>query len=1281
MDCRRWVGLMAMLMCVLVGGVTRGADEMSWDVSYEPGKAEGRMALPTDASAVPTWRLLSFAEPAKATLAEDYLQIATGSEEAMGAGVMAYQMTLDAPAERMTLVIEMAVSEMRSEHFGAVVLLGSGKHFAELKIGDKVALLSPGAGGWTQGDYTTFTKFWVTVQPKGDAYEIALYHESKPEPLQVKSDFAGPIDWIRFGDTSSGATVNGVSQWRSIRWKVGQAVKPAWAKSSAAADQSGTIVEGGPVQVLNGQEARDVSIQRLVDTGGAVSFRIDSKEAVKLAVVPRRFAIEKGASYWVNATQFEPAVVKADRDGVLELTFTGAENCWVQVERTGGDELVPNGSFEQIDARDSRRPAGWEWRVDKVLRPTLMYGHELIEQAAQEESMVVSGEVALASDSARSGSQSLRLVKRTVEGEVIVELAKPMTVEAGRHYLAQGFYRLLSDRLGGAAHLLVELRGEGKANRVVRDALLNPLVDGGESWRRSFFTFDVPIGYDEARLSVRLRGGPIEMLWDDISLRVGPSKLAQLPAMMDEVQSADVYGADEVRWRMSRREPWVAKLDNSSGVTVLQVNDEPVGAFGFVPGPYMWPTYGLHRQFGEAGVSVQWLPIYSARTQDGKYGQPIWLGDGSFDFSFLETQLTRLLQRDINAKVMLYLNIDPYPGFVENHPEAGWINWKGQRTIGEKRNGRAAEKREKGEAWNFSYTAEAYRRESGRMLEAMGAFLADSPVGKAVMGVHLVGGNDGQWFSIHSPDHADRSQGALLSYRQWLKERYAGEVAALREAWEDQAITFETVQFPQEAARSPEKLYFNPKVGRDRRIIDWNRFTSEGIVETLDHLGQQFKRGIGRGSLVTIYYNDMIHGQLHPKAALAELLSSEGLDGAISVVPYGLTREVGRTGTLNSLVSSFHLHNKLFLAELDYRTNWAWLPADAWTYRQAWGVPTDVQTWVDQLRRDLGHSLTLGGGAWLYGLGGNAWLGDDYLLGVAEAMKAAQLQAELPAAHDAGQVAVFVDEQVLDYSTRANIYNAATAVTNHAAMRVVLSQSGLSWDRYLLSDITHPDLPDYKVMIFLSSVAIDEAQIQTIEHRFQKDGRVLVFMHAVGMGHPDGFERAVQRLSGIQAKVDLDDLNVRRYHPTVLGQQVAAGVDELITETRSPLFWVTDEQAQGLATLTRTDGKIGLAVKQMSDWTGVYVALPGGLSVPTLRYLADLAGVQPIGPAFDATYAGRGMLVIHALHDGVKTLRWQGARDVLDLASGQIIGKGVDSVTFEMKVGQTRWFRLLEGAM
>lgn len=1050
-----------------------------------------------------------------------------------------------------------------------------------------------------------------------------------------------------------------------------------WATMMQAAD---SFV---PVRIELAAPNARARLDRYQESVESVSFIIEADAKLRATVAPRRFAIEAGREYSVNSSMFEPFLLRAERNGELAFDLDRPRNCTVLIEPSKGGNLLPNPSFEETT--DANAATGWEGKSDLNQRATLEYGHESLGDggASPAKNAVANVETAVTDQKRRTGRRSFRLTKTTTTGNAELLLPQPVSVASGAEYLLSGWYNLDGLQFGGAMHIVASVTSAGKPPLYFRDVMMNPLIfTGSNQWQRAFFRFTVPADYADARVavSVSLRGAPFTAYWDDLELRPAPTKVTQWPRSLNEETLRPRHSPEEVRERMRERPSVAVKVVNDRGQPRVMVDGQPLPLFGFNAGPSGWPGGAAHADFRDAGVRVHWIPLWLAQTGARKqYGEPIWLDDGTYDFSFVEKRLETILGYDPDARVLFYLFVQPYPEFGDKHPEAVWRNARGGKTIGTKSNAHEAEQRGPvktgiDEAWNISYTATAFRREGADVLKQLGRHLASSNLGKAVVGVHLLCGADGQWFCQAGADHLDRSPGNMEAFREWLRRRYGNDLPSFRRAWDDERLTFDTAALPEEAERSPEKFFLDPNVGADRRVIDANRFSSEGVAETINLFARSFKEGIRRPCLVTTYYHDILHNHQMNHWALGLLLGSSELDGVVSVMEYGLKRALGRTGCFSSLVASLRLHNKIYLTEMDYRTNNSWLPGDALDFRKNWGVPPDAASWANQIRRDLGMSLAQGEGGWIYGLGGNGWVEDSYLAGVAEANKAAERAAQTPWGDDRGQIAVFCDEQIEDYATRRNIFGASLAMTGHNIAREALTRSGLTWDAYLLSDLDHPKRHDYRLNLFLSSPTITPRQVEWVKRHLQKDGRVLVFVNAAGYALGNRFEENIRELTGMTVRCDLTRPDVYRFTRASGNDPLADGIENLMTESAGPMFYVDDPEATPLAMLSGSD-KVGLAVKRFKDWTSVYVALPGGFTPRFLRNLAREANLTPTGPEGDATYAGNGFLVLHALAPGEKTLTWTEPGDLFDLSNGVTVATNAVSYSFPMDALETRWFR------
>ena len=82
----------------------------------------------------------------------------------------------------------------------------------------------------------------------------------------------------------------------------------------------------------------------------------------------------------------------------------------------------------------------------------------------------------------------------------------------------------------------------------------------------------------------------------------------------------------------------------------------------------------------------------------------------------------------------------------------------------------------KGERFGPSLVSEKFRRDSGNALRKLVEYLQTTDAGKAVIGYHLCGFSDGQFFDWDygwkNQHIADYSPAGMASFRDWLRRRY-----------------------------------------------------------------------------------------------------------------------------------------------------------------------------------------------------------------------------------------------------------------------------------------------------------------------------------------------------------------------------------------------------------------------------------------------------------------------------------------------------------------------------
>ena len=1038
------------------------------------------------------------------------------------------------------------------------------------------------------------------------------------------------------------------------------------------------------VQITSLQSPTTVRLERVEESANTVKFRIEAQGPITLRVTPREFPIRAGQLLSVNTSYDGPMYQRAQRDGSVDLRFDAPKNSTIVIEDAKGGNLL--GDFASFERGDNLAANGWETDKTPRILAGMGWGHEEMPKMGLPSALGAGAGVAMSSF-ARSGQNAVRLTKTDKEDTVAIQTVAGVPVEAGQKYTALGWYHTINPQFGSNLLLIARVDAPGKETTYTRARAMSPLIYSTpeQPWQAALARISVPKDYQNATMSlyVAATGAPFQSDWDDFEIRVTPTAAPLTNRTTTPAQTEARFSEWQVLERLKTRQPVRSEVVNSRWM----INGEPVPQLAFTShtNHSAWPTWSAHNDFFDSGIKLTWVPAWSARekgSQETPFGASPWRGDGKYDFTAIENQIKAVLMRDPDAVIGLYGTLFPDMDFGDRHPEAVWVNARGEKVVGEKGNAFAATKRPDDQAWAISYSAPAYRQGVESYMRALGQFLAQSPYGKAVCGYHMAVGSDGQWFHHDWSEGAgelDYSAGAVAAYRDWLRARYNGDENAFKIAWNNWNASFATATLPSDAELNAPHYLFDPKT--ERRLIDANYWSLGGAMETANAAGLAFKAGLGRPTVVTTYFPNK-------HDAWEYMLSAPGVDGFVGVPEYSGWRQLGRGGEIAGYPASMRLHNKFFIMEMDYRSE----NSDTWgndAFRYEWTWTRGAEDSAHQMRRDYGAVAAQGQGSWLYSLPGNTWATPDHMKYVRETFRVAQRAAQNPMPSDARQIAVFSDDNSEKYASRWNLYDLILRHAGNRVPRMILDRSGLSWDHYVLSDLGHPKLPDYKMVVFLTSGTITPAQVNWVRRNLQGNGKVMLWVHNPGISTAgvSGFPQVSRALTGMTLGVDTSNKEAHRY-VAVGDDPLAQDADNLLTETAGPLFYVDDARATPLARFTdpkSPDGssRVAMAVVRNDGpngkWTSVYSSLLAGFSPTLLRNLAKEAGLTPVGPLDDVTFAGNGFLTLHATSAGEKTLRWTGKSDLLDLTSEEIVARGVESYSFPMKAQTTRWFARVNG--
>jgi len=817
---------------------------------------------------------------------------------------------------------------------------------------------------------------------------------------------------------------------------------------------------------------------------------------------------------------------------------------------------------------------------------------------------------------------------------------------------------------------------------------VRPIYDTNGKRQNLTFYFTTANKVDRVQINLIFAQAPIDILVKDVQLNsidLANYKPRYEPPTPETLMP--LADAEKVLSSRPRATAEVRKVDARPRLFVD--GKETVPLFYKAPGPWKLNRSQIG-DFSKAGVHVYFISYFLGRGIYQTQPTGCWIGKDKTDFSELEGLLCQVLRADPQGYIMLDLYTDPYPDWGAEHPDDVVTNDKGQKAIVNAHDLRWGGEPQKvtgsyAERYGQSYVSAQLRTDTTKVLLELDQYIKNSLPGKAVIGYYLNGGDDSQMFywGDRTRQLTDYSKAAVAAFRDWLKARY-GDNAALQKAWNRNDVTFETAEVPSAERRLKSTFFLDPKNEQD--IIDYNRFHSEGTVDTRNIYAAALRKAHGTPIVLGGYYAGPTVGAPSQRATGYQLKSGQ-MDLLTSVTGYFATRLPGGPGKAHQAWNSLSLHDTIGVAEEDFRS-WKTTPLGSYSNPETgYQFLARVENAEDSnaiIRRDTGHMLADGQGAWWYDMDGG-WFNDPSIMKAISESEDAFKKDFADNAAPRADVAVFVDEYSFDCINHQNTWNYQNAISEQIRQ---MNSSGVPYHLYLQSDIGNPDLPQYKLYVFLDAYHLSADEWQSIQ-KLHNGGKTICFMHAPGvmskvlLTAPDAAS-AISKITGIQvADNNSQNLLLQAAPKSTFGgndlvSYSTSGFTYGHNKTRSPFaaptFAVTDPQATPLA-IYQSNNKTAVAMRDFGDWKSVFY---GGVGMDAFFFnaLAKQAGAWVAMPPGNAVYGNQHFLTIHALYPGEKKIQLLTPSKVTDLADGKVLSANTQTLDIEMKYGETRWFYL-----
>jgi hypothetical protein len=553
-------------------------------------------------------------------------------------------------------------------------------------------------------------------------------------------------------------------------------------------------------------------------------------------------------------------------------------------------------------------------------------------------------------------------------------------------------------------------------------------------------------------------------------------------------------------------EDLTASVSNYNGAPTLMINGKP-----YSPVLYLRPDLNVYRQTdAEDRISNSTYELYvTYQGCLGKNGQDIlYRQDGTLDYEAFDDAIISMVNASGNGYVMVNFGMFAPNWWKANHLDDLVYSYDTQ--------GGVIPDPNKGSnyvanATDVSFSSLEWRQTSNELLGKLIDHMKGQKYYSRIFGLRLTAGQTYEFMNVgaggdYLPDY---SPVALARFKAWAKDKYQ-TVTALREAWKDETVTFESIRIPSMQERTYGGDFVTIYDIRSQAWkIDYNRFLSEESGNALLTWAKTCKEKTNHTRVVGAYYGYLwtfgsYDGTAKFHGNLEKVLSSPDIDFIASPINYN-ERILGMSSTFMSALETVQSYGKLYLLEQDNRTfnsdgysgvNW-----DA-SWDDSVGEQHSINGTIYNFKRDFANNFVNGSGYWHYDMYGG-WLDDDQIYQFMAAEKRIYDHSYSFESIDyTNDVAVFVGDSTYSYIAADTEYNSSYTLLNALFLeqREYLNRMGTGYDVYALSSLTNGFVKPHKVNIFLSPFEITAEDNHAIQSYLnQMDNAYAVWIYASGI--------------------------------------------------------------------------------------------------------------------------------------------------------------------------------------
>lgn len=628
---------------------------------------------------------------------------------------------------------------------------------------------------------------------------------------------------------------------------------------------------------------------------------------------------------------------------------------------------------------------------------------------------------------------------------------------------------------------------------------------------------------------------------------------------------------------------------------------------------------------------------------------------------------------------------------------------------------------------HYSLLSSKWRKDAGNALRETWEKILALPYADRIIGCFLAAGGTSEWYYLletHSPRKGiclDHSPAFKREFTNYLTEVY-GTDENLRRYWKNPDATLIDPPIPEF-----EKHYFSDMVDTDSAIPKQRMYTymplpappgngtNRGAFPDFDKNIDiyDFYRAWHLGSANSVLHFAKIIKEMSPEMLVGAFYGSQGCIGFVRSGSNGGTLKLLDSNLVDFLAApgvyenrlpggcvgqrevqdSFALRNKIYIVEDDTRTH-----AENRYFMDKYQI-YDMQDSINVMKREFGRTICEDVQAWWFDqlIGGKRYKYPEIISLIDKQQKIAS-EAYSQNRKKNSEIALIFDEESFQSISYQSTVDLVEKFRNYELARV-----GAPCDQYYHNDMSNPDMPSYKLYVFMNVFVLTDEEREAIKAKLRRDKAVALWIYGSGVIDPtklDGrFSAAnIEALTGIKMTSVEDKFDgVFRWNgepheiSSRLGDRALYGKfdrrrimslpahNDPVSRWDTylyPLFHSVDPEAKNLAYFL-TSGYPAVSIKECDGYTSIFYGSKS-LKSEVLREIARYAGAHIYLDSDDVTYVNANYITLHSSEKGEKLLKFPYKVSLYEVYEDRFYAKGVTELKVDTEIGDTKMFRVIK---